>query len=119
MDDGSPDFRFPKAVRLRSSREFQRVASKGRRHGSGCFNLLVGRGEATLTRLGITVSRKVGKAVVRNRIKRVIREYFRLNRSRLIPGLECVVIAKPQAGQTVNEELTRNLRELFVRYQAD
>ncbi|MBF0296863.1 MAG: ribonuclease P protein component [Magnetococcales bacterium] len=116
---GNPDCRFPKSARLLTSREFQRVASQGRRHVSRCFNLLARQGESTGARLGITVSRKVGKAVTRSRIKRVVREFFRLQRAGLKPDTECVVIAKPVAGQTSNAELTRNLQELFLRYNAD
>ncbi|PRP95691.1 Ribonuclease P protein component [Enhygromyxa salina] len=49
------------------------------------------------TRLGITVTRKVGNAVVRNRIKRLVREVFRQHRARLPPGLDIVWVAKQQA----------------------
>ncbi|MBF0125722.1 MAG: ribonuclease P protein component [Magnetococcales bacterium] len=111
---GETDFRFPKSARLLTSREFQQVASQGKRYSSRCFNLLVRRSDHPLPRLGITVSRKVGKAVSRTRIKRVIREFFRLHRPRLTQNMECVIIAKPPAGQTVNAELTRMLRELFA-----
>lgn len=49
------------------------------------------------TRLGITVTRKIGNAVVRNRIKRLVREVFRQNRTRLPEGLDLVWVAKQQA----------------------
>ncbi|MBF0181870.1 MAG: ribonuclease P protein component [Magnetococcales bacterium] len=116
---GNPDYRFPKSARLLTSREFQRVASQGRRHVSRCFTLLAHQGDSPGARLGITVSRKVGKSVTRSRIKRVVREFFRLHRAGLTPGIECVVIAKPAAGQTANADLTHNLQELFLRYHAD
>lgn len=114
--DGQPDFRFPKSARLLTSREFRLVSSRGRRWSSGPFTLLVHAttGQAP-SRLGITVSRKVGNAVVRSRVKRIVRECFRLRRPGLTPGLECVIIAKPEAGQTANAELTHALNALFVR----
>ncbi|MBF0214367.1 MAG: ribonuclease P protein component [Magnetococcales bacterium] len=111
------DFRFPKSARLLTSREFQRVSSQGRRTTSRLFILLTRDGQSEPTRIGITVSRKVGNAVHRSRVKRIIRETFRLQRPKLKPGLECVIIAKPLAGQTVNAELSLNLRELLARHE--
>jgi ribonuclease P protein component len=48
-----------------------------------------------VTRLGLSVSRKVGSAVVRNRVKRLLREAFRTSASALPPGLDLVVVARP------------------------
>jgi ribonuclease P protein component len=63
------------------------------------------------SRLGITVSRKVGRAVVRNRVKRRIREWFRASRSSLGPGFDLVVIGRPAAAHlsrtSAEEELSR------------
>lgn len=60
-------------------------------------------------RLGIAVSRKVSKrAVVRNRIKRQIRESFRLNKN-LLMGMDCVVVAKQAAALTENPALRTSL----------
>ena len=70
----------------------------GRRHSSGAFVLIVrptGRGRRA--RLGITASRKVGNAVVRNRVKRRIREWFRRDGQTLIAGYDAVVIARVAA----------------------
>ena len=71
----------------------------GRRHSSGAFVLIVrptaGRGRRA--RLGITASRKVGNAVVRNRVKRRIREWFRRDGQALIAGHDAVVIARVAA----------------------
>jgi ribonuclease P protein component len=68
---------------------------------------------AGLTRLGIAVSRKVGKAFVRNRIKRMIREYFRLNKHRLPPGADLVFVAKPHARDLETSELRAELDNFF------
>ena len=63
------------------------------------------------SRLGVTVSRKVGNAVVRNRVKRRIREWFRRDGPRLVAGRDVVVIARsaaaPLSGTDVSAELTR------------
>jgi ribonuclease P protein component len=69
--------RFPKRLRILVRRDFLRIQGQGRRiHGRRLvFQFLPGRTDAS--RLGITVSKKVGNAVVRNRIKRWVREVFR------------------------------------------
>lgn len=113
-----PNFRFPKSARILTSKEFKRVASQARRFSTRYFILLVQNTNHPPPRIGLTVSRKTGNAVVRSRIKRVIREFFRLQRSCLTPNIHCVIIAKPLAGQTINAELTRNLQELFVQFKA-
>jgi ribonuclease P protein component len=70
-------------------------------------------------RLGITVSRKVGGAVVRNRVKRWVRDCFRRRRAEFPKGLDLVVVARPGAGTsdhaTVCEELTSLARRLGGR----
>ena len=104
------DARFPRAHRLRSRRDFRRVQSVGRRVHTPHFIVLVDRGRAERTRLGITVSRKVGGAVVRNRVKRLVREVFRANRERFQRGHDLVVIAKRHAGEV---DFTSARRELL------
>jgi len=73
----------------------------GRRHSSGAFVLIVrptaGRGRRA--RLGITASRKVGNAVVRNRVKRRIREWFRRGGQHQLRGRDAIVIARATAGR--------------------
>lgn len=67
------------------------------------------------SRLGMVVSRKVGGAVVRNRVKRGIREFFRRNRARLTPGAQVVVVARAASarlsGAERAQELERTLRK--------
>lgn len=67
------------------------------------------------TRLGITVSKKVGNAVVRNRIKRVTREFFRHTKHQISSPRDINVIANRQAGRLENEKLRFFLEDLFNR----
>jgi ribonuclease P protein component len=85
--------------RLSRSAEFERVFRQGRSHAGRDLVLYVfPRGEDDgEPRLGMTVSRKVGSAVERNRIKRVLREAFALESERLPTGSDAVVIARSGA----------------------
>lgn len=79
--------------RLRRA-DFLRITRHGRRHSSEFFLVFrLDRSDGGAARLGITVTRKVGKAVRRNRIKRIVREWFRGRRQEL-KSCDLVVIAK-------------------------
>lgn len=66
------------------------------------------------SRLGITTSRKVGNAPVRNRIRRLVRDVFRRRREAILPPRDVLIIARPGAGDldyaAVDHQLTRALR---------
>jgi ribonuclease P protein component len=80
--------------RLRKRFEFGRVRDQGRRVHTRSFVVVLRRNEGEGQKLGLTVSQKVGCAVRRNRVKRLVREVFRLHRE-LFPGsVDIVVIAK-------------------------
>ena len=86
---------FSKDERLLKSRDFSTTYKIGKKASSRHF--FVAWVAGAKRRLGITVSAKVGNACVRNRIKRVIRDFFRLNKN-LFPLGDCVVTAKIGAG---------------------
>jgi ribonuclease P protein component len=77
------------------------------------------RGEEGAPRMGMSVSRKIGGAVERNRVKRVLREAFALEAQRLPDGLDVVVIARREARELVDREglggVQDALRELIER----
>ena len=89
---------FPRSVRLRKRRDFVAVQSAGRKLGGKHFVVLVASGDG---RLGITVSKKVGNAVTRNRVKRFVREFVRTaaaaGRTWSLAGRDVVVVARPSA----------------------
>lgn len=88
---------FPRAARIRASADFARVFDGARRTSSPELGLHWLRDGAP-PRLGLAVSRKVdSRAVVRNRIKRNLREHFREVRASLAPGAYVVVARKPAA----------------------
>ena len=85
---------FGKQERINKKRDYLTVYQQGMRSHSEHFTIIVYKNEMGISRLGITVSKKVGSAVQRNRIKRLVREFFRLNRSRLSTPQDIVIIAK-------------------------
>lgn len=107
---------FPPSVRLHASAEYQAVFKAAKRLSSSHLRLHAHvRAEATLARLGVTVSKKVDKrAVGRNRIKRIAREFFRHERPHLPPG-DYVLLVQPGAKLLANEALREQLQQLFGR----
>jgi len=104
-----PDQRFPRSCRLTARRQFLAVYDMGQRVSSRSF-LLFGLPNAVgHVRLGITVTRKIGCAVRRNRTKRLIREVFRRNRHRITAALDLVVNAKPGIHERTYAELEAEL----------
>lgn len=113
---------FAAADRLHRSAEFLRLQRSGVRFQSPHFVLYAGRleHEPERSRLGVTVSRRIGNAVVRNRVKRRVREIFRkVMRAGLPAGTSIVVIARGGAGAlesaAIGDELAMAARNLSGR----
>jgi ribonuclease P protein component len=103
---------FPKEARLRKRTEFLQLLNS--QHKSSLKGFLVVWRENTdsIGRLGITASKKIGSAVVRNRVKRYIREIFRHNRLSLV-AVDINVIARHESVQMNYFEVQRELNKAF------
>lgn len=82
---------------MRQKADFERVRSHGQTWRHPLFVLSVCRNEGAVTRVGIVAGKKIGKAVTRNRVRRLLREAARLLYGRLAPGWDVVLIARPAA----------------------
>lgn len=111
-----------KRGRLSRSADFERVYRRGRSHGNRFFVLHVfprgAEGPApelgTAPRLGLSVSRRVGGAVERNLVKRLVREAFAIECARLPTGLDVVVVARPGAHELAEREGLAGVREALA-----
>jgi ribonuclease P protein component len=100
---------FPKAARLRRRAEFLRVQGAGQRQNLRHFVLVAAPGKDQAARLGITVSARVGNAVARNRVKRLVRELYRTRSPHRECANDVVVIAKPGAEVLTYAEVVSEL----------
>jgi ribonuclease P protein component len=104
----------PGRTRLSRSADFDRVFRQGRSHAGRELVLYVfPRGEDDEPRLGLSVSRKVGGAVQRNQVKRMLREAFALEGRRLPPGTDAVVVARREANALAEREGLAGIRRVL------
>ncbi len=111
--------RLRRMQRLRSPRDFQRVRAQGKRvSGAVLFLGYAARSESDdsgFTRIGFSVSRRVGGAVIRNRVKRRLREVIRRELARIAPGYDLVITARPGAADARMETLKQDVAVLLAR----
>jgi len=106
-------FSFPKADRILKRKEFAELSESGRKIGNNHFLAIVSKCEGENLRIGITVTRKAGNAVARNRIKRHVREFFRKNRHKLKKKRDINVIAHRRASELTSGEIRISLEYIF------
>ncbi|MFT4045112.1 MAG: ribonuclease P protein component [Solimonas sp.] len=110
--------RFPRRARLLKPAEFKSVFERGFRIHEKGLTAVAAPNTVGHARLGLAVSKKaVALSVERNRIKRQIRESFRLNQQRL-PASDLVVLVKPGSRMLQSPQLRQNLERLWNRISA-
>jgi ribonuclease P protein component len=105
---------FTKSERIRRRAEYKKIYRSGRRYHSKHFTLIVSLREEGCSRLGIAANKRIGNAVRRNRIKRVIRELFRKNKLFLRPLRDYVFVAKKGADELTYREVLDEIKPYLI-----
>lgn len=107
---------MPKVPKIKRNQEFQAIFRNGKIWSNEIAVLyLVRNAHEAPPRLGVCVSKKLGKATVRNRIKRLITEVCRLRWARVKAGISVIVLARRGALEKPYREVERSLDDLFRR----
>jgi len=99
---------FPKTNRILNRGTFRRVYDRGKKYQARYFTAFVLASPGTEPRIGITVTRKIGNSVQRNRSRRLVREVFRKNKWRVPPGIDIVINVKRELSEAGYESLERD-----------
>jgi ribonuclease P protein component len=106
------DNSFPKSVRLRKRAEFLRLTGSAQKFAARGLLVVWQSGSLDHARLGITVSKKIGSAVIRNRFKRYMREIFR-NLHIMLPPVDVNIIARRESVSMDFNSLQQELENAF------
>jgi len=105
---------FPKQARLRKRPEFLSLSRWGKKIHAPHFLIITKPNERREARLGVTVSAKVGNAVVRNRVKRFLRECFRRYRHQIVPSKDVLIIARKGAVSLSSHEVESEIKAILL-----
>ena len=106
-------FSFQKNKRILKKKDFKRLSKQGKKVLTQYFIALVTKGAADNNRIGITASKRVGNAPERNRVKRLIREYFRHRKENNPETKDINIIARKGITSLPNKGINKELDELF------
>ena len=93
---------------LKENHIFRRLYSKGRSAADSCVVVYCRKNQTEENRLGFTISKKLGHAVVRNRVRRRLREIYRLHEGSFQKGWDIVVVARSRAPEVPYERLEKS-----------
>jgi len=102
------NFKFYKENHLRKKKDFEKVYNEGKQINCKYFICFILKNDLNLPRLGLTVSKKIGKAVIRNRVKRLLREIFRLNKHLIKEPVDIIINAKKNIIEADFQKLSKS-----------
>lgn len=98
-----------KTQSLKLNRDFRRLYSKGKSFVSGYTVVYASENRYDVSRLGLTVSKSIGKAVKRNRLKRLMRESYRLMEDRINSGFDIIIVARNRALGKTQQQIQKDI----------
>ena len=106
-----------KTSSLKLNKDFKRLYYRGKSVACGYVVVYAGKNRLGENRMGITCGKTIGKAVVRNRVKRLIREGYRLNEDKLNSGYDIVIVARTRAVGKKMDVIRRDIRYAFSKLE--
>jgi len=104
-----------KKLKLRNNRDFRKVYDKGKSISNKYLVMFYIKNGLDYNRVGFSTTKKLGNAVIRNKVKRLIKESFRLNNDNLINGYDIVFLARIRATSASYEDMEKSIINLFKR----
>jgi len=99
-------------VTVKENYEFRRIYHKGKSAAAPYLVVYCQKNRQKKSRLGVTVTTKLGGAVVRNQVRRRLREIYRLNRDKLLPGYDLILVARVRAAKAPYQALNKEFLTL-------
>lgn len=106
-----------KTISLKLNRDFRRLYSRGKYAACGYVVVYVQKNRSSQNRLGLTCGKAVGKAVTRNRVKRLIRESYRLYEDSIKSGYDIVIVARARAADKPFGTIYKDVRYAFNKLE--
>ena len=114
MTAAKGSFQFTRKERINDPQDFRRVMKTGSKLTSRNFILFMKENEEGCHRLGVVVSKEVGRATYRNRIKRICREFFRLHKHRIKGTVDIIILARKGCSLTKYSDAKQELGRVFA-----
>jgi ribonuclease P protein component len=104
-----------KIITIKKNNEFKKIYKKGKSVAGRYIVVYVFNNRLSVNRIGITVSKKLGNAVKRNRVKRIIKEAYRLNQHRFKTGYDIIIVGRSRSVTAKMPDVAACLQDLMFR----
>ncbi len=108
-------FGFPKEDRIRKNAEYRNIYQNGKKIVDRYFVIYYKKNQLDKVRFGLSVSKKNGNAVIRNRLKRICREVFRLNKHKYPKGYDFVWVARRSMINLNSNQLAERIEKVLTK----
>lgn len=99
--------------KIKQDKDFQKIYNKSGKEFGYYTLIFFNENNTQNINLGVVASKKTGNAVCRNRLRRLMREYFRLNKTKIIKGIDIVCVAKKKAGENIETLKYKDIEKDF------
>lgn len=104
-----------KIISLKRNNDFRRLYARGKSYAGGYIVVYSAKNRLEVNRTGLTVSKSLGKAVVRNRMKRLMRESYRRLDEKLVQGYDLVIVARNRAVGKSQEQIMKDMEYVMKK----